>query len=305
MSQGWDEYDARKAQITKDLAADFRMDRTRADLAKAAQPAPVQIENLDGKAWSDKVKEILADAVALGRDLDRKRFIQDPSVTRALEIAHQALSAEDSALPAFVAELLDMALRNAKESTHSLSNDRSTVYHRDAAQSLADPSWSVENQTKAAVIGALIKTINSRGYAYQGSTQQVQHGRSVARTAWKSIEPRVAFWGSPTFTLDTPVGEAIDVMKVRVDALRKSAKDTFGYSNPAGKFAGMTPAQIRKTATDSAARIDSDCSATLQKINGSVVCRAPAFCPGDRIEKVVGRVRSGVRANGNSFVEIF
>lgn len=238
-----DDPDRRRKKIADEWAIDLRAkDNERANFSKAAQSVSDKIPNLDGPAWADKVKEMLADSIALGRELDRTNFYRDPKVGLALELAYEALKDKGPALPAFVAELLEISLRNAKESNHYYDNNRSTVYHRDANQSLADTSWARQNQAKAAVIGALIKAINDRPMG-QFDVQQSQHGRAVAREAWKTIEPRAAFWDRP------------------------------GANTASAKFAGKTPAQIIQETNDLAKKIDEGCDEQLQKIYGTTVAQ--------------------------------
>ena len=240
---GADDPDKRRKEVAKDPAADLRGTAdARARLSKAAQAVDDNIPSLDGPAWADKVKQMLADSIALGRELDRTNFYRDPKVGLALELAYEALKDKGFALPAFVAELLEISLRNAKEANHYYDSDRSTVYHRDANRSLVDTSWARQNQAKAAVIGALIKAINDRPMS-QFDIQPSQHGRAVAREAWKTIEPRAAFWDKP------------------------------GSRAASAKFAGKTPAQIIQDTNDLAKRTDAECEEQLQKIYGTSVAQ--------------------------------
>ena len=235
---GADDAEKRRREAATELAADIRTTGdTRARLAKATQAVADKIPSLDGPAWADKVKELLADSIALGRELDRTNFYRDPKVGLALELAYEALKDKGVALPAFVAELLEISLRNAKEANHYYDNNRSTVYFRDTNQALADTSWARQNQAKAAVIGALVKAINDRPLG-QFDIQPSQHGRAVAREAWKTIEPRAAFWEKP------------------------------GANAPSAKFAGKTPAQIVQDTNDLAKKINEDCEEQLRKIYG-------------------------------------
>ncbi|MGB8799441.1 MAG: hypothetical protein WCC97_02035 [Candidatus Acidiferrales bacterium] len=238
---GADDPDKRLRELASELAADMReKGDTRARLAKAAQTVDDNIPSLDGPAWADKLKELLADSIALGRELDRTNFYRDPKVGLALELAYEALKDKGVALPAFVAELLEISLRNAKDAPHYFDNARSVVYHRDVNQSLADSSWARQNQAKAAVIGALVKAINDRPLG-QFDIQPSQHGRAVAREAWKTIEPRAAFWEKP------------------------------GANAASAKFAGKTPAQIIQDTNDLAKKTDAECEESLRKIYGTSV----------------------------------
>jgi hypothetical protein len=235
---GGDDPDKRLRELASELAADMReKGDTRARLAKAAQAVDDNIPSLDGPAWADKLKGLLADSIALGRELDRTNFYRDPKVGLALELAYEALKDKGAALPSFVAELLEISLRNAKNAPHYYDNDRSTVYFRDANQALADSSWARRNQEKAAVVGALIKAINDRPLG-QFDIQPSQHGRAVAREAWKTIEPRAAFWEKP------------------------------GAKAASAKFAGKTPAQIMQDTNDLAKKINEDCDEQLRTIYG-------------------------------------
>src|SRR5579863_10493895 len=67
------------------------------------------------KAWSESVRTLLADAIALGRRLDSTNFSRDPQVGSALELARQELRSDPVENNAFVAELLEIALDNATE----------------------------------------------------------------------------------------------------------------------------------------------------------------------------------------------
>lgn len=241
LQPGADDQEKRRREAASDLAADFRKNGdTRTRLAKAAQAVDDNIPSLDGPAWADKVKQLLADSIALGRELDRTNFYRDPKVGLALELAYEALKDKGAALPAFVAELLEISLRNGKEANHYFDNNRSTVYFRDVNQALADTSWARQNQAKAAVIGALIKAINDRPLG-QFDIQPSQHGRAVAREAWKTVEPRAAFWEKP------------------------------GANAASAKFAGKTPAQIIQDTNDLAKRTDAECEEKLRKIHGKTV----------------------------------
>jgi hypothetical protein len=240
-----DEFEARKKELAKELSAEFQS-------ARGTDSINLTKSLIATGSWVDGVKDLLADSVALGRDLDRSNFVRDPQVGATLEKAEKMMTGQEYAPAAFIAQLLELSLGDARQSVLSLGK--------------SGGSLSPDVRETAAVIGALIKTVNTRGYVFQGETQQAQRGRQVAREAWKAIEPRAAFWDSPQFTEKTEVGDAIKMMRARLDGLRKIAQETFGYSNPSGKFAGMTPDQIRKSATSHAAQIDRDCSATLQKI---------------------------------------
>ncbi|HUE42051.1 MAG TPA: hypothetical protein VMP12_00745 [Candidatus Sulfotelmatobacter sp.] len=267
-----DEYEAQKKVLVKELSADFQS-------ARGTDSANVLTKSLIATgSWVDGVKDLLADSVALGRDLDRSNFARDPQVAATIERAEKMMAGEEYAPAAFIAQLLDLSLGDARQSVLSLGKSGGTL--------------SPDVRETAAVIGALIKTVNTRGYAFQGETLQAQHGRRVAREAWKAIEPRAAFWDRP------------------VNGASKNA------SSSLSKFAGMSPDQIRQNAADNAARIERECAEALSKVAGGrsgeriEYSSLRKFAGGDeRIDEYeqLGKDREGlhrVRYNGHMYVEV-
>jgi hypothetical protein len=156
----------------------------------------------DDKAWTESVLTLLADAITLGRELDRTNFYRDPQIGLALELVRQGLRKDPVENNAFVAELLAIALENAKEIAASDVDNKTAKPLPEARRALAEDSWSVDEKKKAAVIGALVKSIQDAPVQNPLAQMSVAKGKSLAREVWKTVEPRGAFWdrGKPTRT---------------------------------------------------------------------------------------------------------
>ena len=240
-----------KEFLTAELAARFR---GASEMAKAAV--------IDAATWAASVKQLLAEAVAAGGDVDKFNFARDPHVDLTLDAAYDALKNVDLALPAFLAEILSLALRQPDE-----RKDWSTHYHNDVAASFADPSWTTRNRSKLAPVYDLIKSIQGRAYGNPLDIDRARQGTTLANQAWRTIAPRVEYWSLPELK-DETVGLYLDKMSARV-ARVNARLDAAGFGSPKpNKFSGMTPEQIRKQNSDDVARIERETSAELKKIAG-------------------------------------
>jgi hypothetical protein len=143
-------------------------------LEKAAGAPSESANGGDDKAWRESVLTLLADAIALGRELDRTNFFRDPQVGLALELARQEPRRDPVENNAFVARLLEIALENAKE--------------------IAASDVDNERLKKAAVVAALVKSVQDTPVQNPIEQMSVGKGKSLAREVWKTVEPRAAFW---------------------------------------------------------------------------------------------------------------
>jgi hypothetical protein len=235
-----DEQQRRRQELAKELAADQPLTDAapRGGLNKTS--AIDMRPGVDGQEWADQVKQVLTDSISLGRELDRTNFYRDPKVGLALELVYEALKDKGAALPAFIAELLELSLRNAKDAPHYYDNARSVVYHRDVNQSLADSSWARENQAKAVQIRDLIKKINDEPVVGMLSFQQCKQGRAFARTAWETIEPRAAFWDKTAATAAAKVYGRADLQKSH------GAASSFAVEEPRPIFAPIVKVDVAR-----------------------------------------------------------
>jgi hypothetical protein len=227
----YDQQPARRQDLAKAAAAEPRA-RDAAHFFGLEKSAGVMSE-VD-KAWSESVRTLLANAVALGRELDRTNFSRDPQVGLALELARQELRSDPIENNAFVAELLDIALDNAMEIAASDVDNKGATPLTDARRALAETSWSISQKREAAVLAAGIKEIQDRPIRNPIEQASVGKGKSLAREVWKTVEPRASFWDRPR----------------------------------AQKFAGKSGDQILRDARELAARINRECSEKLAKIYG-------------------------------------
>jgi hypothetical protein len=211
-------------------------------LEKAADAANESANGGDDRAWRESVLTLLADAVALGRELDRTNFYRDPQIGLALELVRQELRKDPVENNAFVARLLEIALENAKEIAASDVDNKGAKLLPDARRALAEDSWSVDEKKKAAVIGALVKSVQDTPVQNPIEQMSVGKGKSLAREVWKTIEPRCAFWDR--------------------------AKSRSQTSASVQKFAGKTADQILRDAKELAAKTERECNEKLAKING-------------------------------------
>jgi hypothetical protein len=190
-------------------------------------------------AWRVSVLTLLADAIALGRALDRENFQRDPKVGLALELVRQQLRADPVENNAFVAELLEIALDNATEIASSDADHKGATALPDAQRAIAETKWSTTQKQQAGVLAAGVKRIKDAPVQNPLEQMSVAKGKSLARESWKIIEPRATFWDRPT---------------------RKSAA--------VQKFAGKTPDQILRDTKELSAKIERECAESLAKING-------------------------------------
>jgi hypothetical protein len=190
-------------------------------------------------AWREVIFTLLADAIALGRELDRENFQRDPKVGLALELVRQQLRADPVENNSFVAELLEIALDNATEIASSDADHKGATALPDAQRAIAETKWSTTQKQQAAVLAAGVKRIKDTPVQNPLEQMSVAKGKSLARESWKIIEPRATFWDRPT---------------------RKSAA--------VQKFTGKTPDQIRRDAKELAAKTERECAESLAKING-------------------------------------
>jgi hypothetical protein len=194
------------------------------------------------KAWRESVLTLLADAIALGRELDRTNFYRDPQVGLTLGVVRPELRNDSVENNAFVAELLAIALENAKEivGASDFDNKRAETLLPDARRALAEPKWSTEYQQKAAVIGALVKRIQDTPVENPLAQMSVAKGKSLAREVWKTVEPRAAFW----------------------DIAKSGSETRTGVQ----KFAGKSGDQILRETRELTAKIERECNEKLAKI---------------------------------------
>jgi hypothetical protein len=223
-------------------------------------------------AWREAVLTLLANAIALGRELDRTNWFRDPKVGLALELVRQEIKNDPVENNAFVAELLEIALDNATEIAASDVDNKGATVLTDARRALAEDNWSTEKKKAAAVLKAQIKFIQDRPVQNPLEQMSVAKGKSLAREVWKTVEPRATFWDRP-----------------------RSA-------TAVQKFAGKTPDQIIREAKELSAKIDREANEKLAKVNGGK--SSSAAVQQLRSAQTVGELQKAARALGEDLAKL-